>query len=200
MKIKATKREIVGRKVKTLRNEGLLPASVYGPDRDSLSITIDDKEFKSLYKEIGYNKMADLVIGDTKESSKVLVKEIQRHPIRDEILHVSFYEIDMKKKIIVDIPVIIQGESTAVKNNLGFLVNPIESISVFCLPSNIPGEITVNIDSLENVNDTIAIGAIKLPEGVEWSSSVNEETVVVRVAPPQKEIIEEIPGVLKRYL
>ncbi len=190
MTIKADKRELKGKKVKRYRREGKLPASAFGPDLGTLNILIDPREFKKTFEKYGYNKLFDLDVEGDKH--KVLVKEVQVDPVLGEPLHASFYAVNMKKKLVVDVPVVITGESKAVKNNIGFLVTPVESLTVQCLPTNIPDKFEISIDGLLEVNDSISVSSIKLPENVEWDSSVSEDTVLATIAPPQKEIVEEV--------
>jgi large subunit ribosomal protein L25 len=191
MKIKASLRDTTGKKVKNIRAEGNLPASVYGPKRESTNIKLDPIEFRKAYKEVGYNQLLDVDIEGEKDTVKVLVKEVQKNPIMDEIYHVSLYQIDMDKKIVVDIPVRSEGVSPAVKSNIGFLVQRYESLPVLCLPQDIPDMITVNIEGLEDINDSIQISELTLPDKVEWAPNLSELTVIFRITPPQKEIEEE---------
>jgi len=195
MKLKAEKRDLAGKKVKRIRKAGKLPAVIYGPDRKSLNLILDPREFKQIFREMGYNQLFDLEILGEPGINKVLVKEVQINPINDEYMHVDLYQIDMNKKIVVDVPVEVSGVSPAVKNNIGFLVTPVEAIKVICLPGNIPEKFVINIEGLEEVNDSIQIGNINMPEGVELDASMNKDTVVAQVVPPQKEIIEEAPVV-----
>ena len=191
MKLKAKKREITGKKVKQLRSNGEIPASVFGPNMETINLSVNPKEFKTIFSKVEYNKLFDLEVGEDKPF-KVLVKEIQHDPVRDTIMHIGFYQIDTKKKLYVDVPINYIGESIAVKNNIGFMVTLFESLHVHCLPLDIPSEITIDLSKLENVNDAVHIGDIQLPEGVEWDANLSHDTVVVRVAPPQKEVVEAV--------
>lgn len=190
MTIKASLRELKGRKVKQYRREGKLPAAVFGPDLGSMDILVEPKEFSKVFEEYGYNKLFDLEVDGKKH--KVLVKDVQADPVKGSPIHISFYAVNMKKKLVVDVPIVIIGESKAVKNNIGFLVTPVESLTVQCLPTNIPNEITIDISILNAVNDSINVHSVTLPENVEWDSSVNDGTILATIAPPQKEIVEEV--------
>jgi large subunit ribosomal protein L25 len=187
MKLKAEKRDIKGKQVKLLRTEGDAPASIYGPKRKSVSITINQKEFFKVFDKVGFNKIFDLDIEGEAKTSKVLVKDIQQHPTKDYIYDVSFYQIDEDSKITVEVPVEIVGEAPAVKLNLGFLVTPLESVALYCFPKDIPNSIVVDISTLENPGESIALNTIDLGEDVALDSSVDPSIVLASIAAPQKE-------------
>lgn|SRR5690606_18275018 len=186
MKLTAKTRTLTGKKVKLLRKEGLVPASVYGPKKKSTNIQVDKKEFISLFKKVGYNKLFDLVVDDGRPA-KVLVKEIQKLPITDILTNVSFYQVDEDSKINVEVPVELVGEAPAVKMNIGFLITSIDTIEVHCYPKDLPSKFEVDISKLENIGDAITVEDIQLPEGVELSSSMEPTSAIVSIAAPQKE-------------
>lgn len=194
MKLKAQKREVVGKKSKNIRKEGLVPASVFGPKRDSTSIQVDRKELQQIFKKVGGNKFFDLEIEGESRPSKVLIKEITIHPVTDEYMDVSFYQVAEDRKLNVEVPVIVNGESPAVKQNLGFLINQFDAITVHCLPKDLPSSIEVDISNLNQPGDAITLDTIQLPEGVEWDSSVDPTSAVVYIASFQKEEVEEAPA------
>ena len=193
MKLKAQKREVVGKKVKNIRNQGLVPASVYGPKRDNENIKIESRDFRKIFDRVGYNKIFDLEIEGEEKPAKVLVKEIQQHPLQGFYYSISFYQIDEDSKISVEIPLEITGTAPAVEKNIGFLVVPLDSIQVYCLPKNIPDVIKVDVSSLEDANDSIPISDIDFGEGVELESSVDPQMSIAFIALPQAEIEEPEP-------
>ncbi len=190
MLIKAQKREVTGKKVKQLRRENKLPAVLYGPNRDSTNIVIDPFEFSKLFKDVGYSKLFDLELDGAKV--KVLVKDLQRNTLTDSFLHIDLYQVNMKKEITAEIPVVFTGESFAVKNNLGLLVHPMSTVAVTCLPGDLPASLEVDIEVLKDVGDSITAGDIKLPEGVALSNDITPDSPVAYIAAPQKAIEEEV--------
>jgi large subunit ribosomal protein L25 len=190
MKINAQKRDVTGKKVKNLRAEGKVPGTVYGPKFESTNVVVDAKELRKAYKELGLTNFADVEI-DGAKPVKVLIKEITIHPIKDNIEDVSFYAVDEDRKLTVAVPVIIHGEAPAVKLNLGFLMQQLNTITVHCLPKDLPHSIEVNINSLEKPGDSISVGSISLPENVELNSNMEATSAIVYIAAPQKEIVEE---------
>lgn len=188
--LKANSREVTGKKVKQLRADGKIPASVYGPKTEPVSVTIDPAKFKKLFDEVGYSALFELNIDEAKPF-KALVKEVQVDPLKDIVLHVSIYQVDMTKSINADIPVVIDGKSPAVKNNIGLLVTPVNTITVQCLPENLPSEFVINVDALVQVGDSITVGSVELPEGVELEHSMSVDSLLAYISAPQKAIEDE---------
>ncbi len=118
--LKAEKRKVTGRKVKTLRKAGLIPANVYGKDTKSESIEINSKEFRGVFKKAGETGIISIEIG--KEERPVLIHNVQVHPATDEVLHVDFLQVNLKEKVTTQIPVEIVGESPAEKSGIGTVV------------------------------------------------------------------------------
>lgn len=188
MKLKAQQREVLGKKAKNIRKTGLVPGSVFGPKRTSTPIQVDKKELISIYKKVGHNKFFDLEIDGEDKSAKVLIKEIRIHPFTDEYLDASFYQVAEDRKLNVEVPVVINGEAPAAKQNLGFLISQFDSLTVHCLPKDLPSTIEIDISNLLEPGDSILLSSIQLPEGVEWDSSLDPSSAVVYIASFQKEL------------
>lgn len=192
MVLKAQLREVVGKKVKNLRAQNMVPASVYGPKQPSLNIALPKLDFIKLYKEVGYSNLFELEMPDGKKFN-ALLKEVQFDYLGNEVIHVSIYKVDMEQKIVTNIPLTFTGVSLAIKNNLGLLVTPVSTVEVTCLPGNIPSELVVDISKLDNVGDNIFLKDIELGEGVELVGTHAKEIVIASIAAPQKTIEEETP-------
>jgi large subunit ribosomal protein L25 len=192
MKLNAQKRTVVGKKVRKLREEGIVPASLFGPKREAVSIQLNAKELKKAFEKSGYNKFVQLVLDDSKPV-QVLIKEINTHPLTDGIVDASIYQIDEDRKVTVEIPIELHGESPAVKLKLGFLVQQLESVAVLCLPKDLPDQFDVDISSLEDTSDTISLSDLNMPEGVEFESGVDPHSAIAYIATDQKEIVEDEP-------
>jgi large subunit ribosomal protein L25 len=194
MALKVQKREIAGKKVKTLREKDLVPASLYGAQRNpSLNLMLNKKDLLKSLKENGYSKVFEIEVEGESKPVNVVFKEIQKDPVSGFVIHVSFHQIEMDKKITAEIPVIFSGVSMAVKNNLGLLITSLNKISVSCLPKDLPGHIEVDIGSLNDVGDVISLDKIKLPEGVEVGHGTPHDAVLIYISAPQK-IEEEVPA------
>lgn len=190
MKISAKKRDVTGKKVKNLRKENLVPASVYGPKRKPENISLDPKEFKHV-QEVSGSKLIELEV-EGEKSTKVIIKEVQEDPIRDQYLHVSLYEVDPTAKLTTNINIVVEGFAPAVKNNIGVLVSSLNMILVRCLPKDIPSDFIVDVSNLAEIGDSILVSDLKLPEGVELANPEIASLAIINIAPPQKEIVEEV--------
>jgi large subunit ribosomal protein L25 len=195
MKLKAQQRSIIGKKTKNIRKEGLVPGSVFGPKREATNVQVDKKELSMTYKKVGHNKFFDLEIDGESKPAKVLIKEIKIHPVTDQYLDVSFYQAAEDRKLNVEIPVIVNGEAPAVKQNLGFLITQFDAVMVHCLPKDLPSSIEIDISNLNQPGDSISLASIQLPEGVEWDSSIDTSSALVYIASFQKEEVVVAPVV-----
>lgn len=182
--LKATKREVLGKKVKSLRNEGLIPAVLYGRKSDPVSLTLNRKEFLHVNKIASEATLIDIQIPGS-ENIKALIRQIQRHPVSDEIIHVDLYQVDMTQEIETEIPFEFEGTSAAVEELEGNLITNKDSIKVKCLPNKLVSEIKVDISKLKTFEDLIHISDIIVPEGIVVLD--DREEVVAQVTPPRSE-------------
>ena len=207
--IKAKKRKQIGKKVKDLRKQGILPAILYGPGIKNLPLEIDSKEFEKILREAGESSLIKLQIGDEKMKNKeftVLIHEIERDPLTLKPIHIDFYQPKLKEEVEALVPLIFEGESRVVKELGGTLVKNISEIKVKSLPLNLPKEIKVSIDKLKTFEDEIFVSDLKLPEGVKILKDKKE--IVAFAAPPEKveeelekpieEKVEEVEKVEKK--
>jgi len=181
--LKAKVREVLGRKVKTLRKKGIIPAVVYGLKAKSIPLEIDYSEFEKVYKEAGESTVIKLKTG--KESKNVLIYDVAMDSVSDKFIHVDFYEVRMDKPITAVVPLVFEGEAPAVKNLEGVLVKNITEIEVEALPANLPHEIKVDISVLKTFDDLIHIKDLKIPDGVKIS--INPDEIVALVSPPRSD-------------
>lgn len=182
--LKAEERKIVGRKVKNLRKQGLVPANVYGKKVESLSLQVSEKEFKEIYKEVGETGLVTLEVG--KEEKPVLVHSIQVNAKTDEILHVDFLQVDLKVKVTAKVPVEVIGESPAEKQALGTVVQYLNEVEVEALPADLPEKFEVDTSELAEVDQAIHVKDLKV-DASKIEIKTDGEEIVVKVEPPQKE-------------
>ncbi len=182
--LKADQREVLGKKVKKLRNNGQIPAVLYGRQFDSISLALNRKEFFQVQKVAGEATLIDLQIPGQKET-KALIRQIQRHPVSDNILHVDLYRVDMTQEIETEIPFEFTGVSPAVEELEGNLITNKDSVKVKCLPSKLVSEIKVDIGALKTFEDLIHLSDIKMPEGIEVLDDSAE--IIAQVTPPRSE-------------
>ncbi len=191
LELKSKKRTLLGKKVKSLRREGILPAVVYGGKEGSVPIELGLQEFSKIFKTAGETTLVKLFIG--KEAKNVLIHDISRDPVTEEINHVDFYEVKMDEKITAKVPLIFIGDAPAVIDLDGVLVKAMQELEVRALPSNLPHQIEIDISQLKTFDDNILVKDIKLPKNVEILE--NLETSVAVVTPPRSEAeIEALKG------
>ncbi len=175
-----------------VRADGLVPAVVYGKGMETLNLRVDPKALQqATATEAGWNTLITLK-GDGPFDGKVVVlKDMQIDAIRREPKHVDFYALDLKKKIAFMVPVSPQGKSKGEKEG-GTLQMVRHELELFCLPTDIPPSIEINVEELE-VGDSVHIDEVTLPEGTESKHDVNFTvlTVVGRMAEEVEEVEEE---------
>jgi large subunit ribosomal protein L25 len=161
--IEAESRDLLGKKAKRLRREGLIPAVVYG-QRDPLHIQVEMLPLRRALRQAGYNELIDIDVEDEKVT--VLAREIQQHPTRGDLIHVDFYEVDMQETIITEVSLNMQGSPDAELQTLGQVTQILHNIEVECLPGDLISEIEFDISHLENPDDVVYAHELDLPDGV----------------------------------
>jgi large subunit ribosomal protein L25 len=187
LSLKAKKRELIGKKVKELRRQDILPGVLYGPKIENLTIELDLKEFEKTYKEAGESSLLSLKVGE--EEFSVLIHEVKKDPLTSRPIHVDFYQPILTEEVEATVPIVFEGEALAVKDLGGTLIKEIQEIEVKALPQNLPHEIKVNIDKLKTLEDEILVKDLKVAENVKIQKEPNE--TVANVAPPETEKIEQ---------
>jgi len=189
--LNATKRKILGRKVKKLRAEGLLPANIYGKDVKSLAVQVDLKDFDAVFKKAGETNIVYLNVEKQKGKEKpILIHNLQVDPVTDQPLHVDFHQVDLTKKVTADIPLEIKGEAPAVEKG-GVLVQLMDEIEVEALPTDLPDKIKVDVSGLTEIGDTIVLKDLKIDTKKVKLTEENLKTVVAQIEEPTKEKEEE---------
>ncbi|MFA6963801.1 MAG: 50S ribosomal protein L25 [Patescibacteria group bacterium] len=175
--------EIRSEKPNITRKNNKIPAIVYGKHVDPIAVAIDKLEFERIFRHAGTSHLIEMTAGDQK--FKTLINDFQKHPVTGQILHIDFTKINMKEKIRAEVPLKFVGESNAVINLEGSLINPIDAIEIECLPADLPAEIEVDIAVLDDFEKNIKISDLNIPAGVEVLSDVEE--VIAFVQEPRSE-------------
>lgn len=174
-------------KMEKLNPQDFIPAIIYGAGKENKNLKIKPQDFYKAYEKAGESNLIDLEIPGKKELSKVIIKEIQKDVVKDFVIHVDFYEVDMTKEIVTEIPLNFVGESKAVREFGAELITNISEVEVKCLPGDLVDHIDVDLSALEHINDSINLYDITLPKGIKLVSE--EDNVIASVKEPQ--IIEE---------
>ena len=184
-KIVLTKRNIIGNKSKNLLKENITPAVIYNSKGESTNIQLDSKTAGQITREATSTTIYDIDMEG--KSAKVVVKEIDFNPRTEELRHISFFEIDESKPMVFTIPFHIIGISPAVKNNLGVLIEALDSIEVRCLLSDLKPFIEIDISGLEHPGQSIAVEDIRLPDGMNLINEDTKKSTIITITEPQKE-------------
>lgn len=184
-------RTILGKQVKQLRLKGIIPGNIYGHKVDSTPVSIDERLFSQVYKQAGETGLINISIDAESKPRPVLVHSMLRHPVTDNILHVDFYQVNLKEKLVASVPLEFVGESPLVKSNEALLLETLQEIEVECLPTDIPSSIQVDVSNLTEVNQGITVAELPIPEGVDVKTE-GEEMVCKLASPRIQETEEEL--------
>lgn len=184
LSIQAKPRNVFGKHNKKLRSAGMLPAVVYGKGKESLALEVKRKEFEKVYRQTGENVLVNLVIEGNGEK-KVLIHDVAKHFIKDEPIHVDFYEVDLTRKIHAKIPLHFVGTAPAVKELGGVLVRNLNELEVEALPTDLPPFIEVNLEGLLTFDNLLRV--LDLTVGEKIKVLTHTEDVVVSVQAPRTE-------------
>ena len=179
MEIIATKREKLGKQNKSLRREREIPAVIYGVGMESTNLTIKSNDFIKLYKEAGETSLVDVKFNESNE--KVLIKEVQLHPVTLAPIHVSFHKVDLTETIRANIPVEIIGEenSPVVISGEGMVLVLLNEVEVEALPSDLPSNFVVDISHLKEIGQAVTVAELNFDkEKVEVVGAEDDELVV----------------------
>ncbi len=191
MDLKVEKREILGRKVESLRRQGILPAELYGRGVANAHLSIDTKEFEKLYKQAGENTVVNVVVDGV--AKPVLIYGVHIHPLTDTIQSVDLYEVKMDEEIEAMVPLEFVGESSAVKEGVGVFIEAMDEIEVEALPGEIPSKIVVDISSLSKVGESLYVKDLRVTG--KFKFTIDLETVVAsiaEVAPEEEQVPNQI--------
>jgi len=187
--LEAKKRDIIGKKVKALRREGLLPAVMYGSDIESIPIILNTKEVRQTLSMIGANTLITLKIG--KKEYLTLVRDVQREVIMRDLLHIDFQAVALEESISTSVPIVVEGEAPAVKELNALLVSSLDELQIEALAKDLPDIISVDVSELIEIGDNIRVKDLKIPGDVKIFDDP-EETVIVVAAPTLMEIEPEV--------
>ena len=178
-------RTLFGKKLKKLRREENIPANIFGPDFKSQAVSVNFKDFIKVYKTTKETGVVYLKINN--DELPVLIKNVQRHPVKDHILHADFRKIDLKQKILTAVPIKVVGRSEAVVQKAGVLLTQTKSLEVEALPINIPQYLEVDIAQLKEINQEIKVS--DLPKSNKYQIKDGLDKIVVSVVEHKEEEI-----------
>ena len=183
------KREIYGKKLRSLRKKGILPIHVYGPGMESIALQSDTNNVLKVIQEAGRTNPVKIIDSDKEHTT--LVRNVDQHPATGELQHVDFMRVDENKAIEVEVPVVLIGEAPGTRGGAGTVTQAIYSLSVLSKPFTVPSEIQADISVLVDLETNIKRGDLVLPDGVELVG--DPDIPVAWIQPPrvQEEVAVE---------
>jgi large subunit ribosomal protein L25 len=198
LNIKASKRNVLGKKTRFMRRDGTTPAHLFGHGIKSLPLQCDTATVQRIISRAGMTRLIALEVEGDKQPRSVFIREIQREPCSGALLHVDFYQVKRTEKIRVDVPIILTGEAPAMKEKGRTLTHSLTSLGVESLPDKLPPQIEVDLSPLAEVEDAIFVRDIVL--GPDVTVVTDPDQMIVRVsearvieeAVPEAEVAEEV--------
>ena len=187
--LKAIKRDVLGKRTRFLRRQGITPTHLFGHNQKSLALQCDAIELKKILAHAGTTRIVKLKIDGERQSKSVFVREVQKDPLGKQLLHVDFYQVRMGEKMAVDVPITIVGDAPAMKGKGRMLSHGITSLSIECLPEKVPPQIEVDISMLEELEQAIHVKDIILDPDI--TVHADPEQLVVKVSEAFVEVEEE---------
>jgi len=170
------KTTIGSRSSRRLRRDGKVPGVLYGLGQDPEIFSVDYGDLRgALTTDAGLNALIQLSVNGTNQLS--ILKSLQRHPVKDEVIHVDFVRVDPNQELAVEVPIVLEGVAKKVTDQNGMVDQTMFSLSVLSLPDSIPNELTADVSELE-INDAIRVSDVVLPEGVRTEVDPEEAIAV----------------------
>ncbi len=165
-------RTVFGKQLKKLRREGILPGNVYGKNFSSTAVQLPYKDFIGLYNKVGTTGLVDLEIDGKKHP--VLIHNIAINTLTHDPIHADFFIVNLKEKITANVPIIAEGEASAVAEKKGILLQLLNEAEIEALPSDLPESIVVDVTSLAEVDEQITVEQLSTPTGVTLLNEANQ--------------------------
>ena len=187
LELKADVREVVKGQAKHLREQGLVPAVMYGRGLETITLQVEARALDKVLSEAGTHQLINLQVGKQKPLF-TLARDVQRDVLKRNYLHVDFYAVKMDEKVHAQVPLVLVGGAPAVYDLGGILTQGLDQLEVECLPGDLVASIEVNIEGLTEFNDTIIVTDLTVPDTLTVLS--DPDSMVVKIEAPRK--LEEL--------
>ncbi len=189
IELKVDKREVTGKKVKFLRNKGIIPVHLFGHNVDSQTLQGEAGTLQKVLSHAGRTRLIELKVGRSTKTHNVMVREIQKDPIRGDLIHIDLYEVNMAEKIRVEVPIVLTGESPALRIRENMLSQDLNTLHIECLPDKIPDKIQIDISVMKEVDDAVRVKDLVLNE----VTILNDPDVLItKISIRPIEVVEEV--------
>jgi len=189
--LQADNREIIGKKVRFLRRQGIVPIHVFGHGIQSIALQCKTDQLRQVLAEAGRTRLVELKIGRARKNRNVVVREVQRNTRTGELLHVDLYQVRMEEEIKVSVPIVLVGDAPALMSKGNMMVQELDSLSIECLPDRIPTSIEVDLGVLEEAEQSIHVKDIVLGEEVTVLDDPEHIVAKISVLPTERVEVEE---------
>ena len=176
-------RSVTGKKVGRLRRQGIVPVHIYGGEKGPVSLQADGHTLSRMLPDVGTNVPVGVNVPGEAGETICFVREVQRHPVSEALLHVDFMRVDAEQRLQADVPLVMLGEAPAVRDG-GTLVQQMSSVPVEALPLEMPASIEVDVSGMEAFDTAVHISDLAITAGVDILAEA--EDVICRVLPPRK--------------
>ncbi|RJQ09353.1 MAG: 50S ribosomal protein L25 [Dehalococcoidia bacterium] len=176
------RRSVIGKRVATLRREGVLPANIYGRAQESVAVQLPYVEARDLLNAHGLNTLINIQVEGEMQTRPVVVRNVELEPVNRKILHLDMYQVDLSRIIKATIPVTITGEAPAVHKFGGVLIHALDHIEVEGLPHSIPEHLEVSVTGLIEIGDHIQVKDLRVPPGLKLHASPDQGVVAVQAS------------------
>jgi large subunit ribosomal protein L25 len=189
IELQVSSRKLLGKRVRHLRKEGVLPANIFGHGVGSRSVQVESTAFRTALGKAGTNTLVALTV-DGETPVMALIRGVQRNPINSQLLHADFYEVSMTEKIRLSVPLAFTGDAPGVVTGGGILLRNLERVEIECLPGDLVHSIPVDISVLTEIGSALYIKDLKVAAAV--AILADSEELVVKIVPPAKEEVVEV--------
>ncbi|MCH8061825.1 MAG: 50S ribosomal protein L25 [Chloroflexi bacterium] len=189
--VKLSPRSVIGKKVKQLRRQGVVPVHMYGVGIESQPLQVEAGVLRRLLPQVGTNVPVSIEIDGGDGENICFVREVQRHPVTEAILHVDFIRVDVSQTIRAEVPLVLIGNAPAVRQG-GTLLQPLQRLLVEALPMNMPESLEVDVADLDDFEKAVYVSSIEVDSNV--TVITESEEMIARVIPPRVEVEEEVVG------
>lgn len=176
--LQAESRRVLGKRVKQLRRDDLVPANLYGRGQASQAIQASMNEIRRVFSTVDRNAVVSMSIDGASDTIPVVLRDVQRHPVSRKLLHLDFYQVDLTRAIHSEARLLLVGDSEA-ETKGGTVVQSLEHLMLEALPTAMPSVIEVDISVLEEFGHSVLVRDLELPDGV---TALTDEAVAVATA------------------
>lgn len=190
IELNGQKRSVLGKKVKNLRREGLVPAVLYGHETAPVPLQVEERELNRVLAQAGEHRLIALKVGRAKNPQMALTRDVQWNTITGRPIHVDFYAVVMTEKITTEAPLVFVGEAPAADLAGTILLQNLDEVEIECLPGDLIEAIEVDVSELKGIDQTIYVKDLRVPPTV--AILTDAEEVVAKVTWAAREEVEKV--------